>query len=180
MDKKKLGALVARAVQFFAAGIVLGLSISTYKRLKYLKPACTDKKKRCGTLFDPWTSFLAFDACVGALGLLSASVGIVVSITSLGEKKALRLLVMVIDLFAATFLLAGGVTTAIKYANTLVRACGEWGGWEGDFILPPCSRIEACSAFLFVGLLATIVALVLVFLRGRSSKRASAPVGHEL
>ncbi|KAM3415096.1 hypothetical protein BST61_g10228 [Cercospora zeina] len=180
MEQKNVGAIVARAVQLFAAGTVLGLSISTTKRLRYLKPACTDKKKVCDALFDPWTSFLALDACVGVLGLVSASVGIVASITSLGEKNALRFLAMVLDAFAAMFFLAGGVTTALKYANTLVRACDEWAGWKGHFSLPPCSRVEACSAFLFIGFMASLVALVLVFFSGRWSKRTSAPLGHKL
>ncbi|PPJ55362.1 hypothetical protein CBER1_10068 [Cercospora berteroae] len=182
MEKKKLGSLVARAVQFFSAAIVLGLSISIYKHLKHTLGMCHQHygKRDCDKAIDPWTPVHAFSACVGVVGLLSAVTGIIATVTSLGEKKVVALVTAILDVLAALFFLAGGVTSAVKYAGTLTPCDSP--AKEHILTSPPCSRARAATAFLFIGLLATLVASALAFFSGRASgKRAtSAPISHEL
>ncbi|CAK1356541.1 hypothetical protein CB0940_12155 [Cercospora beticola] len=182
MEKKKLGSLVARCVQFFSAAIVLGLSISIYKHLKHFLGLCHDyyAKRDCGKAIDPWTPVHAFSACVGVVGLLSAAIGIIATVTSLGEKKIVALVTTILDVLAALFFLAGGVTSAVKYAGDVIPCDSP--PKEHILTLPPCSRARAATAFLFIGLLATLVASALAFFSGRASgkRSTSGPVGHEL
>ncbi|KAL9528910.1 hypothetical protein SMMN14_07971 [Sphaerulina musiva] len=168
MDKTTSALLLFRAIQMLAAALVLSLSISLYRTLHIVTHHYDDKQHLVKKWLNPWISSVGFGAAVGALGMLDAIVGIVSAFLNIVPWVA----VLTLDILAAMFFLASGLTFAIMSSNPFnPRPCGSIvrNGNEGVH-LPLCSHFTADDGFMFIGVLATIAAAALALVPRRSSK----------
>lgn len=168
MEKTTYSLLLFRAIQMLAAAIVLSLSISLYRTLHMVSHHYDDKQHLVKQWLEPWTSSVGFGAAVGALGLLDALVGVASAFLSIIPWVA----VLTLDVLAAVFFLASGLTFAIMSSNPFnPRPCGSIvrNDYEG-VRLPPCSRFTVDDGFMFIGVLATISAAGLALATCRSSR----------
>jgi len=173
MEGSKLGLLVTRILLLIFGAIVLGVAASVSVDFNDAKSGCDylgQYKKQCedglNELFKSPKPSIEYAAFTGAWGILAA----LVTLVAVFVETLPWIISLGFDSLAAIFYLAGGINNAVQrskddlfdkiYYDNVPGGNSLYTRWT--------TRWDTTTAFMFLGFLASVAAIVLVFMGRRS------------
>ncbi|KAF2485835.1 hypothetical protein BDY17DRAFT_294310 [Neohortaea acidophila] len=156
MEGSRLALIILRVWLILCACVVLGTSVdlANYTTSRDIQEFCKVVENSSNCNLHGLVAAVEFTAFAGAWGLIAALLGLISAFITAIPWVA----VAVIDGLACIFYFAGGVRLAVWISDYPCRGTH-------------CTELKADTAFLFLGLLTTLVLIALGFFWQRGSRK---------